>query len=414
MRERIEQIGTADLVVGILGGGTELAGAPTGAGMMQAALGDLSVPARAVILQSAVADNHQSPDPASSNGSEKAQDSGLTVLPGLTSRVDPGSPAQSLSDIYRSICAVGSKLDARACCVIVSNLETVTQRWFYLLTQPILEQGFDLITPCYAHHTYEGLLNASIISPLHRALYGQQIQSPMGPDLGFSKRTVQRVLGNIGSKSAMDHPMISLTPAAVAGGLKIGQAHVGTRRYPPTDWSNISSLLSQLLDPIFVDVERNAALWQRIRGSRPVPGFGDPCQLPPDLEAVDTNRMLESFHLGLRDLREIWALVLPPSTLLELTKLSRLPQEQFRMPDQLWARVIFDFALGHHLRTISRDHLLRAMTPLYLGWVASYALESQAANNNGAVEPVERLGPAFEAAKPYFVSRWRWPDRFNP
>ena len=24
------------------------------------------------------------------------------------------------------------------------------------------------------------------------------------------------------------------------------------------------------------------------------------------------------------------------------------------------------------------------------------------------------LAPAFEGVKPYFVSRWRWPDRFNP
>jgi hypothetical protein len=27
---------------------------------------------------------------------------------------------------------------------------------------------------------------------------------------------------------------------------------------------------------------------------------------------------------------------------------------------------------------------------------------------------VERLCRAFEIAKPYLISRWRWPDRFNP
>ena len=27
---------------------------------------------------------------------------------------------------------------------------------------------------------------------------------------------------------------------------------------------------------------------------------------------------------------------------------------------------------------------------------------------------LERLSRAYEASKTYLVSRWRWPDRFNP
>jgi hypothetical protein len=106
-------------------------------------------------------------------------------------------------------------------------------------------------------------------------------------------------------------------------------------------------------------------------------------------------------------------LVLPPSTLFELRKLARLPVEQFRLPDELWVKVVYDFALAHRLRTISRDHLLRSMTPLYLGWVASYAHDL----NSGAMSEerrLERLSLAYETGKSYLVSRWRWPDRFNP
>jgi hypothetical protein len=54
------------------------------------------------------------------------------------------------------------------------------------------------------------------------------------------------------------------------------------------------------------------------------------------------------------------------------------------------------------------------MTPLYLGWLASYALEMQNAAADAAEQRLERLCQAFEAARPYLVSRWRWPDRFNP
>jgi hypothetical protein len=29
-------------------------------------------------------------------------------------------------------------------------------------------------------------------------------------------------------------------------------------------------------------------------------------------------------------------------------------------------------------------------------------------------ERIERLALAYEAQKPYLISRWRWPDRFTP
>ncbi len=400
-RQQVDQIGTADLVVGILDGGTEEA--THAVEMLRVALKQLMTPVRTVAVGSTVTQNGTGP------GSEPAQeDSSFVVLPGPVAS-EAMSPMQTMSAGYRGILTLGMKLGARACCIVASNLQTVTPQWFYLLTQPVLELDFDLVTPCYGHHLFEGLLNVSIISPLLQALYGQQVQNPLGPDLGFSQRALQKVLENPRTKG-IDHPLISLTPAAMGGGLKICQAHVGTRIYPPTDWLNASSLLTQILDPIFADIENNAAVWQRVRGTRPVPAFGEPAQTPAETGSVDIARMIESFQLGLRDLREIWSLILPPASLFELAKLSRLAQEQFRMPDQLWARIVYDFAVGHRLRTISRDHLLRAMTPLYLGWVASYSLEVE--RTGGA--PPDRLPAVFESAKPYFVSRWRWPDRFNP
>jgi hypothetical protein len=122
--------------------------------------------------------------------------------------------------------------------------------------------------------------------------------------------------------------------------------------------------------------------------------------------------MVEAFQLGQRNLQEVWSLVLPPVTLLDLKKLSRQPLETFRMPDALWARVVYDFALAYRLRTLSRGHLLGAMTPLYLGWVGSRVLEAEGMATTGARQ--EQLERAFEQNKPYLVQRWRWPDRFNP
>jgi len=84
------------------------------------------------------------------------------------------------------------------------------------------------------------------------------------------------------------------------------------------------------------------------------------------------------------------------------------------MPDETWARIVYDFVLAYRLRTINRDQMLRALTPIYLGWVASYALELENASPEAVEQRLERLCLAYENTKSYLIARWRWPDRFNP
>jgi hypothetical protein len=124
--------------------------------------------------------------------------------------------------------------------------------------------------------------------------------------------------------------------------------------------------------------------------------------------------MVESFQLGSRNLQELWARVLPPATVVALGRLARTSPDAFRMPDDLWARTVFDFALGYRLRTLNRDHLLRALTPAYLGWVASFARDVAEADRGAVRRRVEDLCVAYETQKPYLLARWRWPDRFTP
>ena len=324
---------------------------------------------------------------------------------------DPGTPVVNIATAYQSAFAVSEQLNARACCIVASTIENAKPEWIRELLQPLLEEDFDLVAPQYALRKFEGLLNSSVISPLTRCLYGKRIRNPMGPDLGISRRLFTKMLGT--EKTGV-HPLASIAPAALCDNLKVCQILVGPRTYPPPDWTNISSLVAQILSPIFADMEKRAACWQRTRSSVPLPSFGKPVLLSQDTGTVDVSRMVESFQLGNRNLQEIWDLVLPPSTLLELKKLARLPLEQFRMPNDLWVRIVFDFALAHRLRTINRDHLLKSMTPLYLAWVAGFARDAETADAAGVEQILERLAVAYESAKPYLVSRWRWPDRFNP
>ena len=407
-QEKAEPAENADLVVGVL---SELD--PAGFASLCDSLRELPGSPRIAILRDDRAGN-----PAPSNPASDGNGSSPFLLPWpLLNSETPGAPVVSMSNAFQSVFSASEKFGARACCVIASQFETANPQWYSRLAAPLLEENLDLIAPHYARRKFEGLLNSSIISPLLRCLYGKRIHNPMGPDLGISRRLFQKMLGMIRIARAGEnraHPLASLAPIALCDNLQVCELYLGARTYPPTDWTNISSLVAQVLGPIFLDMERNAACWQRTRSSGSVPTIGEPLYVSQDTGTVDITRMVESFQLGMRDLPEIWGLVLPPSTLFELRKLSRLSLEQFRMPDELWVRIVYDFALAHRLRTINRDHLLRAMTPLYLAWVASYAHDVESAAPAAIEQRLERLSVAYESGKSYLVSRWRWPDRFNP
>jgi hypothetical protein len=333
----------------------------------------------------------------------------LIASPLLTQ--DPSSIAQSVGDSFRATFDIAQSLNARACAVVASDLSATTVDWVNLLLHPVVEEQFDLVTPCYARHPFEGMINRAIVYPLVRALYGKQIRNPMGPDFGISSRLLLRIGG---LPRTRPHTLPSLLAEAVTNGMPLCQSHLGPRIYAGPDWTNLGSLLAQVLGPLFLDVERYAAHWQRARGSQAIPEFGQPMYMEPPEGAPDVSRLIESFQLGARNLQEVWGIILPPSTLVELRRLVRHTAAEFRMPDVTWAHVVYDFALAHRLRTINRDQMLRALAPIYLGWVASYALELEHASPEAAEVRLEKLCVVYEETKSYFVSRWRWPDRFNP
>jgi len=300
--------------------------------------------------------------------------------------------------------------------LIAPDLAALDAHTIQLLTHGILEDHGDLAVSVYSVGKFEALLNSSILSPLTGALYGKRIRFPLALDFGVSP-TMLSNLANATPKTQGSSTSVVRWPSieAVRSDRTICQTLVPIRHSSQAEGYDLSTVLGGLLGSLFSEIESNAPIWQRIRGSHDVPFLGgEGAKEVPHSDAIDVRPLIESFQLGVRNLQEVWGLVLPPITLLELKRLTRLPAESFHIPDEMWVRIVYDFALAYRLRTISRTHILGAFTPLYLGWVASYATEVSARTAEEAEGRLEQLAKAYEAGKPYLLSRWRWPDRFNP
>ena len=328
----------------------------------------------------------------------------------------PGSPAKipwlPTAGIYQALFAMAREMGVSACTVIAPDLAALDSRFLVSIIAPVVEQRCELAMPLYALGKFDGLLNSSILAPLTRSLYGRRVRFPLALDFCFSGKMIPDM--EVALQRTIAQGQSTFWPATEAAILDRGicQVHVDTHHGPP-EGVDLSTVISETVGSLFAEMTLNAPLWQRVRGSQAPITVGTPVA-PPGGAAADTTPMVETFQLGFRNLQEVWSLVLPPVTLLELKRLARPTTERFHLPDELWVRIVYDFALAYRLRTLSRSHLLGALTPLYLGWVASYALEVGNASATESEQRLEKLARAYEEGKPYLLSRWRWPDRFNP
>jgi hypothetical protein len=339
----------------------------------------------------------------------------------------PVYPVNKLSTPYTGIPGKGSAVrmifelaraaGAKACAIVESDVRSIQPEWVDWLVRPVLERNFDLVAPYYLRHKFDGTITNSIVYPATRALYGKRIRQPIGGEFGFSGQILDRFLAqNVWETEVAQYGIdIWLTTEALCSGARICQVSLGAKVHDPQDpVADLSSVLAQVVGAMLREMDRNAAIWQKIRGSEPVPVLGDAGEVATEPVKVDIAKMLDAFRIGHENLSDLWGAVLPPATLLELRKLLRRTAAEFRFPDEVWAKVIYDFGVAYHFRTIHRDHLLGALTPLYLGWVASFVLELETAGAREVEDRLEKLCLTYEAQKPYLISRWRWPDRFNP
>jgi glycosyltransferase involved in cell wall biosynthesis len=312
---------------------------------------------------------------------------------------------------FRMVFEMARRLGARACAVVDSDLRSITPEWIDLLVRPVLFAKYDLVAPYYHRHKYDGTITNSIVYPLGRCLYGAQIRQPIGGDFGLSAQILRRYLERDVWETDIARFGIDIwmTTVAVAEGFSVCQSFLGAKLHDAKDpAADLSTMLQQVVGSVFTLMEEYEWIWRRPVPTRPVPLFGFRFDVGLDPIAVDTNRMLHEFRRGLGELDGIWNLALKPGTMKKLQTLSRESGDNvpFRLNDVLWAKIIFEFSAAYRNNPLLRPQLVRSLTPLYLGRVASFVKEVEELSADAVEERIERLCRAFEEQKPYLLSLW--------
>ncbi len=313
---------------------------------------------------------------------------------------------------FRLIFQMAKRLDAKACAVVDSDLRSITPEWIDLLLRPILFAGHDFVAPYYQRHKYDGTITNSIVYPLTRMLYGVGVRQPIGGEFGVSARLISRYLERDDWETDVARYGIDIwmTTVAIAEGYRVCQSFLGAKLHDAKDpGSDLTAMLQQVVGSVFMLMQEYRPVWQSRTGSTPAELFGFRFDVGLDPVNVNVKRMVDAFRLGSQELGEIWAGVLERDTLAAVRRLGGGLSEgagTFHLDDELWARVVLDFACAYKRHPMSRGLLLRSLTPLYLGRVASFVRETETLVAAEVEERIERLCVTFENLKPHLIAQW--------
>lgn len=309
---------------------------------------------------------------------------------------------------FRTIFQTAKELGVKACAVVDSDLRSITPEWIELLIKPVLERGFDFVSPYYLRHKYDGTITNSIIYPVTRALYGKQIRQPIGGDFGFSGKLAEFYL----TKDVWESDVarfgidIWMTTTAVANDFRICQSFLGAKIHSAKDPSaDLSAMLTQVVSALFMLMEDYSSKWKEVKGTSPLPMFGFEFSVGLEPINVNVDRMINMFNLGISELRDILGEIVSEDCFSGLQKISRT--EPFSFSDDLWTQTIYDYALACHRKVMKVEHILKTLTPLYLGKVASLIRDLTDSDAREVENRLESLCAVFEKQKQYLIDNWK-------
>jgi len=310
---------------------------------------------------------------------------------------------------FRSIFEAAKRLNVAACMVVDSDLRSITGDWVKYLLEPVLEHGFQYVSPIYSRHKYDGTIPNNIVYNLTRTLYGLRIRQPIGGDFAFAGELAayfieQDVWDTDVARYGID---IWMTTNAIVSNFKICESNLGTKIHDAKDpGESLGPMFRQVVHTLFVLMEQYESQWKTIRGSRTVPMFGLEAFSEPEPVHVDLGRLVAEYKTGFRQFKGFYRDIFCPECFEALKRCTAMAKTKFIMPVKIWTMSLYETAATFHHWKYNRTQLVNLVTPIYLGRVASFINQSLKMSSAEAEELVEEQAQVFEAYKDYLIQIW--------
>ncbi len=281
--------------------------------------------------------------------------------------------------------------------------------WLKHLIDPILENGYQFVTPIYLRHKYDGTISTNIVYNLTRSLYGKRIRRPMGGDLAISRDLAkyyieQDVWMTDVARFGID---IWMTTSAMTQGFRICQSNLGVKIHDGKDPGRyLGPFFRQVLWTLFYLMEHHEGYWRGIKGSEPLEILGYVESMEPEPVSINADEMMERFSTGYQQFASLWREIFSEAVFDEIDQLARFGSNGLYLPTETWVRIVYELASVFHRWTVNRSKLLDLMVPLYYARVASFVKETWEMSSQEAEYLVEEQAIKFEEDKDYLLQVW--------
>lgn len=303
------------------------------------------------------------------------------------------------------------ELQAEAAVIVDADLKSITPQWIQYLGEPLFT-GFNYVSPIYVRHKYDGSITNHIAYPLLRTLYGLRVRQPIGGDFGFSRRLAQAFLlektwnesiGNFGID-------IWMTTVAIARRFKVCQTFLGSPKSHRTKdpSKHLGPMFTQVIMTIFDLMMEFEYVWKDIKESWPssIFGFGLGVREDPPIVNVDTDALYTSYVSGFEKYEEVWRKIIPKPEFDAVRDTKKKPKRHFYYPSDLWARILFNFAIAYRNIDIPNELIIESMIPFYHSRILSFVNKTKDMEVKDCEEYFESVVRVFEAEKSYLSKRW--------
>jgi len=311
---------------------------------------------------------------------------------------------------FRAIFEAARALGVKVCVVVDSDLRSITPEWIERLAGPIVNEGYGYVTPFYVRHKYDGTITNNICYPMTRMLYGLDIRQPIGGDFGFSAELLDHYLGQDVWETDVARFGIDIwmTTTAINAGVRICQAHLGVKIHEAKDPAvALGPMFRQVVGTLFGMMAKYEVNWKRVTGSQPTPIYGEPREEEPEPVLVTLSAMIEKLRAGREEWGGIWDQVLSAENQAVLRAILAQSDDAYEFTAAQWAPIVFDFAVAYNKSGLDKNAVIDSMTPLYYGRTAGLVVESEHMDGEAFErEVIQAQARTFEELKPYLVERW--------
>jgi glycosyltransferase involved in cell wall biosynthesis len=317
----------------------------------------------------------------------------------------PGGKGTAL----RSLFETAVRLKVQVCAMVDSDLRSITADWIKYLLYPVIEKGYQFVSPVYVRHKHDGTITNNIVYNLTRSLYGKRIRQPIGGDFAISRDVAkfyseQDVWLTDVARFGID---IWMTTNAITQGFKICQSNLGVKIHDVKDpGQHLGPMFRQVLSALFSMMERYESFWKGVKGSEALELFGFEGPLQPEAVNVSLDGMIDLFKTGYKQFSPLWKDIFTGNCFEEIRKASKLSPKGFHISTGAWVKILYELAATYHLWNFNRNKLLDLVTPLYYARVASFVRQSWDMTSEEAEALVEEQAVQFEEGKDYLIRVW--------